>query len=35
MNDELEKNTWRFKNNSSCLNVYKTNFMAFAAKNKK
>ena len=35
MNDELEKITWWFKNNGSCLNVNKTNFMFFAAKNKK
>ena len=35
MNDELEKNTWWFKSNSLCLNVNKTNFMVFAAKNKK
>ena len=35
MNDELEKITWWFKNNSLCLNVNKTNFMVFAAKNKK
>ena len=32
MNDELEKNTRWFKNNSLCLNVNKTNFMFFAAK---
>ena len=35
MNDELEKITWWFKCNSLCLNVNKTNFMVFAAKNKK
>ena len=33
MNDELEKITWWFKSNSLCLNVNKTNFMFFAAKN--
>ena len=35
MIDELEKNAWRFKSNNLCLNVNKTNFMVFAAKNKK
>ena len=35
MNDELEKITRWFKSNSLCLNVNKTNFMVFAAKNKK
>ena len=35
MNDELEKITWWFKSNNLCLNVNKTNFMFFAAKNKK
>ena len=35
MNDELENITWWFKSNTSCLNVNKTNFMVFAAKNKK
>ena len=35
MKDELEKITWWFKSNSLCLNVNKTNFMVFAAKNKK
>ena len=35
MNDELEKITWWFKSHSLCLNVNKTNFMVFAAKNYK
>ena len=35
MNDELEKNTRWFKSNSLRLNVNRTNFMVFAAKNKK
>ena len=32
MNVELEKNTWWFKSNSSCLNVNKTNFMVLQPK---
>ena len=35
MNEELEKITWWFKSDSLCLNINKTNFMFFAAKNKK